>query len=137
MSLHTFALVYLSSNLGGMYMYTSSTRSPFRRLLKDEESLDFQHHTAVIANKLMLEGPDRRSWSLEPNGIFSVKSLAKHLSLPYPINHELEKSLWHTKSPRRVNITVWLTIFGSLNFAAVVQKKLPSHSLSPMFALYA
>ena len=36
-----------------------------------------------------------------------------------------------TKSPRRVNITIWIMIFGALNCSEVLQRKLQTHSLSP------
>ena len=48
-----------------------------------------------------------------------------------PIGDLLEKALWKSKSPRRVNISVWIMIFGNLNCALVMQMKLPSHCLSP------
>ena len=53
---------------------TSSWDISLRRQLKDEEIIDFQQFTTVIANKSVLQGSDRKSWSLEPNGIFQLNS---------------------------------------------------------------
>lgn len=43
----------------------------------------------------------------------------------------LMKALWKSKSPWRVNITIWIMLFGLLNCSLVLQRKLPSHCLSP------
>lgn len=110
---------------------TSSWDIAFRRLLEEEEIVDFMNLMVAITNKKVVEGTDKRIWSLESSGVFLVKSLVKHLSLTSPVDHVLEKGLWYTKSPRRINIMVWLMIFVSLNCVAVLQKKLLSHSLSP------
>lgn len=74
---------------------------------------------------------DRRVWSLESNGLYTVKSLVKHLSTASPLDKHLEKVLRKSKSPWRVNITVCIMLFGSLNCASVLQKKLQSRCLSP------
>ena len=114
---------------------TSSWSILFCRLLKEEEIIDFQNLMSIIANKKNLNKPDRRIWSLEGSGVFSVKSLVKHLSMASPIEYCLEKGLWKTKNPHRVNITVWIMLFGTLNCAAILQRKLPSPCLSPHIRL--
>lgn len=74
--------------------------------------------------------------NIETNGNLSVKSLVIHLSPASPLEVKLLHALWKTKSPKRVNITSWIMLFGLLNCSSVLQKKLPSHSLSPsMFPL--
>lgn len=79
----------------------------------------------------MEECHDKRIWSLEASGAFSVKSLVTHLSLASPLDKHLEKALWRSKCPRRANITVWTMLFGYLNCSSVMQRKLPSCCLSP------
>lgn len=78
----------------------------------------------------MCDSPDRRVWSLEANGAFSVKSLVDHLSFSSPLDKQVERALCKSKSPRRVNITVWIMIFG-LFCGSVMQRNLPAHILSP------
>lgn len=80
---------------------------------------------------------DRRIWSLEANGKFLVKSLVTHLSLASPLDKLLVKAHWKSKSPRRVNITVWIMLSRSLNISSVLQRKLPSHYLFPSAFAYA
>ena len=46
---------------------------------------------------------DRRLWSLEAFGNFSVKSLTRHLSISSPLYRDLYQALWKSKCPRRVN----------------------------------
>ena len=59
---------------------TKSWSLVFRRLLKDEEIQDFQRLLTLISHKDLTDLDDRRVWSLESLGHFSVKSLSKHLS---------------------------------------------------------
>lgn len=70
----------------------------FRRLLKDNKAEDFQDLMGILHEKRTSSSQDRRFWSLEPNGIYSVKSLVKHLSPASPIDKQLEKALWKSKS---------------------------------------
>lgn len=74
---------------------------------------------------------DRRVWSPEANGNFLVKSLVTHLQPASPFEGRLQQALWKTKSPKRVNITSWIMLFGQLNCSSVLQKKLPLDTLSP------
>lgn len=59
------------------------------------------------------------------------KSLTSHLYLSSPINGRLYKELWKTKSRRRVNVLIWIMIFGALNCSSVMQTKLMNSCLSP------
>lgn len=68
---------------------------------------------------------DKRSWSLKPSDSFSVKSLVNHLSLASFIDNSLQISLWKSKSPRRVNISTWIMLFGSLNLHQSCKESFP------------
>lgn len=71
----------------------------FRRLLKEEEIVDFQTLLGLLTAKSISANTDKHVWELEANGNFSVKSLVTHLSRASPIGKLLECSLWKTKSP--------------------------------------
>ena len=87
---------------------TKSWSLVFRRLLKDEEIQDFQCLLTLISHKGLTDLDDRRVWSLESSGHFSVKSLSKHLSPSSPLEKVYFKALWKTSSPRRINVLVGL-----------------------------
>lgn len=87
---------------------SSSWSISFRWLLKDDGITDFQSLIYQISNKKVAASEDRRVWSLEALGKFSVKSLANHLSPSSTIDKRLFKARWKTKSPRRVDILVWI-----------------------------
>lgn len=53
----------------------------------------------LLETKKILNELDSRIWSLEASGVFSVKSLVKHLSMASPIEYCLEKSLWANQKP--------------------------------------
>ena len=61
----------------------------------------------------------------------TVTSLVTQLSLASPLENQVEKALWTSKSHRKANILVWIMLYGLLNCASVMQRKLPSHCLSP------
>lgn len=86
----------------------------FRRLLKEEEILHFQTLISLISAQRVKECQDKRVWSLEPNGAFSVKSLVTHLSLASPLDKHLLKASWKSTSPRKVNITIQIMLCGYL-----------------------
>lgn len=114
---------------------TSSWSLYFRRLLKDEEVPDSQALLSSLEG-IMINSLNRRIWSLGSGGSFTIKSLVNHLSTASPIDITI-LSFWKSKSPKRVNISVWIMLHGSLNCASILQKKLPSHCLSPhMCPLY-
>ena len=110
---------------------TNSWSIYFRRLLNDEEILDFQALLSQISSSQPASFPDQRFWSLENSGSFLVKSLVKHLSTSSPLESSLYKRLWKSNSPRRINISIWIMLCGNLNCASVLQRKLSSYALSP------
>ena len=121
---------------------TKSWSLVFRRLLKDEIQ-DFQCLLTLISHKGLTDLDDRRVWSLESSGHFSVKSLSKYLSLSKhlslskrlspssPVEKDYFKALWKTSSPRRINFLVWIKAVGSLNCSGTMQRKLPNTCLLP------
>lgn len=68
---------------------------------------------------------------LKPMVFFPVQSLVTHLSRASPLDINLKKALWSSSSPQRVNISVWIMLFGHLNCASVLQRKMLQHCLSP------
>ena len=62
---------------------TNSWAISFRRLLKENEVEDFQDLMGIFREKRISSSQDRRVWSLESNGLYTVKSLVKHLSRPH------------------------------------------------------
>ena len=100
-------------------------------MLNNEEILDFQTLLSQMSSSQPAFFPDQRFWSLETSGSFSVKSLVKHLSTSSTLESSLYKRLWKSNSPKRINISIWIMLFGNLNCASVLQRKNSSHALSP------
>ena len=67
---------------------TNSWSLFFRRLLKDDEIQDFQCLLTLKSLKGLTDLDDRRVWSLETSGHFSIKSLLNHLSF-FPFEKRL------------------------------------------------
>ena len=47
------------------------------------------------------------------------------------MDKRLFSAIWKTGSPRRINILIWIMVFGSLNSSEILQKKAPKKCLSP------
>ena len=47
------------------------------------------------------------------------------------MDKKLFKAPWKSNCPQRVNILMWIILFGSLNCAEILQKKSPSRCLQP------
>ena len=91
-----------------------------RRSLKDEELAEFQNLIGLLSGRNVANFPDKRLWSLKSGGVFWVKSLVSHLKISSPLEKRLEKAIWKTKSPRRVNIFIWILLFGALNCSEIL-----------------
>ena len=63
---------------------TSSWSIFIRRMLNDEEIINFQSLLFQISSSQPASSLHRRFWSLETSGSFSIKSLVKHLSTSSP-----------------------------------------------------
>ena len=75
-----------------------------------------------LNGKVVNSNPDKKVWSLEPSGYFTVRSLVTHLSFGSPLDVSLKES----------TSSCGLCFQGNLNCISSLQKKLPSHCLSPM-----
>ena len=90
----------------------------------------FNHYFPSSLLKKVGNSDDYRSWSIDPQGQFSVKSLSTHLKSASPMDKRLFSAIWKSGSPRRINILIWIMVFGSLNNSEILQKKAPNKSLS-------
>lgn len=116
---------------------TLSWSISFRRLLKEGEISEFQQLLHLLSQRQVVDSMDRRIWSLKPSNKFSVKSLVNHFPASSSMTRETYKVLWKSNNPRRVNILVWIMIFGLLNCFLVMQRKLPNSCLLPsLFPLW-
>lgn len=111
----------------------------FQRLLKEHEISDFQALLYLLSSKRVLNLDDRSHWSLNP-GNFLVKCLSAHLTSSSPLEKRMFKALCKSSSPRRVNILIWIMLFGLLNYSSIMQRKILSScllpSVCPQFALF-
>ena len=105
-------------------LITNSWNLTFRRQLKDEEILEFQQLLFHLENSRVNNNIDSRVWSLEASGRYSVKLLAKYLNSSIPIDKELYQGIWKSKSPKRVDVLIWILLHGSLNCSATLQYEL-------------
>lgn len=80
----------------------------FRRTLYGD-SLELWGHVREACEGVMLnQDRDRIKWSLNKNGIYTVKSYYRHLTengVKYPHNF-----MWKTKIPPRVRVFMWLVL---------------------------
>ena len=72
--------------------------------MKDDEFVDFQSLLSLLSFEKVVNSDDARSWSIDPQGRFSVKSLSTHLKSASPMNKRLFSAIWRTGSPCRINI---------------------------------
>ncbi|RVW36758.1 hypothetical protein CK203_101571 [Vitis vinifera] len=105
----------------------------FRRNLTDSEiedleslmrSLDRLHISPSI--------PDKRSWSLSPSGLFTVKSFFLALS-QYSESPPVfpTKFVWNSQVPFKVKSFVWLVAHKKVNTNDLLQLRRPHKALSP------
>ncbi|RVW27498.1 LINE-1 retrotransposable element ORF2 protein [Vitis vinifera] len=121
----------ISSILG--YSRPFSWNFNFRRNLTDSEiedleglmrSLDRLHISPLV--------PDKRSWSLPPSSLFTVKSFFLTLSqyaespLVFPT-----KFVWNSQVPFKVKSFVWLVAHKKVNTNDLLQLRRPHKALSP------
>lgn len=106
----------------------------FRRLLKEEEIIEFQRLIGLLSDFRMVDSLDRRIWSLEASGVFWVKFIVTHLSVSSTLEKQVEEALWTAKNPHRVNITVWIPELRISYTKEITISLLVSFSLAPLFA---
>ena len=121
----------ISSILG--YTRPFSWNFNFRRNLSDSEiedlegimrSLDRLHISPSV--------PDKRSWSLSPSGLFTVKSFFLALS-QYSESPPVfpTKFVWNSQVPFKVKSFVWLVAHKKVNTNDLLQLRRPHKALSP------
>ena len=93
---------------------------------------NFNHYYPSSQLKKMVNSDDYRSWSIDPHGRFTIKSLLAHLKLPPQWINIFLQQFWKSGSPRRINILIWITVCGSLNSSEILQKKSPNKYLSSL-----
>lgn len=77
---------------------------------------------------------DSRYWSMEPLGSFSVASLCKSCS-PTSMPTNIYQAIWKTNCRKKVCFFIWIIIYGKLNIADVLQKKLSASCLLPSICM--
>lgn len=93
--------------------------------------MDYQDLLTSLSSVLLTDLEDCREWPLEPLGIHQVNPLSNHLNCSPSTYKLIYAALWKSKSPRKINIPIWIMINGSLNTSQILQKKLPKKSLLP------
>lgn len=71
---------------------------------------------------------DTRLWSLETLGFFTMKPLSNRLNFSSSMDELFYAALWKSKSPRKINILIWIMLNGSLNTSEILQKKISNSS---------
>ncbi|RVW89791.1 hypothetical protein CK203_034414 [Vitis vinifera] len=121
----------ISSILG--YSRPFSWNFNFRRNLTDSEIEDLESLMRSL-DRLHISPsvPDKRSWSISPSGLFTVKSfflaLSQHSESPpvFPT-----KFVWNSQVPFKVKSFVWLVAHKKLNTNDLLQLRRPHKALSP------
>ncbi|XP_022155195.1 uncharacterized protein LOC111022333 [Momordica charantia] len=102
-----FSKIYqISTNPSGSVVefwdaQTLSWRISTRRALKDDEIEEFSVLLYLLHSHSPSNELDRRLWSLEPSGMFSVASISKLCSAS-SLPKALFKAIWKSKSPKKV-----------------------------------
>ncbi|RVW96954.1 DNA-directed RNA polymerase III subunit 2 [Vitis vinifera] len=121
----------ISSILG--YSRPFSWNFNFRRNLTDSEIEDLESLMRSL-DRLHISPsvPDKRSWSISPLGLFTVKSFFLALS-QYSESPPVfpTKFVWNSQVPFKVKSFVWLVAHKKLNTNDLLQLRRPHKALSP------
>ncbi|RVW49587.1 Transposon TX1 uncharacterized 149 kDa protein [Vitis vinifera] len=121
----------ISSILG--YSRPFSWNFNFRRNLTDSEIEDLESLMRSL-DRLHLSPsvPDKRSWSISPSGLFTVKSFFLALS-QYSESPPVfpTKFVWNSQVPFKVKSFVWLVAHKKVNTNDLLQLRRPHKALSP------
>ncbi|RVW80860.1 putative ribonuclease H protein [Vitis vinifera] len=121
----------ISSILG--YTRPFSWNFTFRRNLSDSEIEDLEGLMQSF-DRLHISSsvPDKRSWSLSPSGLFTVKSFFLALS-QYSESPPIfpTKFVWNAQVPFKVKSFVWLVAHKKVNTNDLLQLRRPYKALSP------
>ncbi|XP_051229964.1 uncharacterized protein [Lolium perenne] len=77
----------------------------FRRSLDPQGRRDWQQLRGIIDQTILSQGQDGVSWSLEPSGCFSVRSMYLKLSQGASIAHF--RDVWAARIPLKIKIFSW------------------------------
>ncbi|RVW35166.1 putative ribonuclease H protein [Vitis vinifera] len=121
----------ISSILG--YTRPFSWNFTFRRNLSDSEIEDLEGLMQSF-DRLHISSsvPDKRSWSLSPSGLFTVKSFFLTL-FQYSESPPIfpTKFVWNAQVPFKVKSFVWLVAHKKVNTNDLLQLRRPYKALSP------
>ncbi|RVX23043.1 LINE-1 retrotransposable element ORF2 protein [Vitis vinifera] len=121
----------ISSILG--YTRPFSWNFTFRRNLSDSE-IEYLEGLMRSFDRLHISSsvPDKRSWSLSPSGLFTVKSFFLTLS-QYSESPPIfpTKFVWNAQVPFKVKSFVWLVAHKKVNTNDLLQLRRPYKALSP------
>ena len=121
----------ISSILGSTRPF--SWNFTFRRNLSDSEIEDLEGLMQSF-DRLHISSsvPDKRSWSLSPSGLFTVKSFFLALS-QYSESPPIfpTKFVWNAQVPFKVKSFVWLVAHKKVNTNDLLQLRRPYKALSP------
>ncbi|KAJ9678120.1 hypothetical protein PVL29_022881 [Vitis rotundifolia] len=105
----------------------------FRRNLSDSEIEDLESLMwSLDSLHLSPSGPDMRSWSLSPLGLFTVKSFFLTLSQIHGLPSDFPtRIVWNSQVPLKVKSFVWLVAHKKVNTNGMLQLRRPYKALSP------
>ncbi|KAK9153467.1 hypothetical protein Sjap_000947 [Stephania japonica] len=104
----------------------------FRRKLSEEENteaIDLLEKLEVI--RLRVGIPDKRTWTINNEGSFSIKSIFHSLSKGDRQVVSYFKSIWKNGAPNKVKFRAWLICKKMINISEVLQHRWPTCALSP------
>lgn len=75
--------------------------------------------------------PNRYSWSLDPLGSFSIKSLFRFLTQSHDVTSFPSDLVWKGSAPLRVQTSIWIVTLNRMNTMDLLQRRWPYIALSP------
>lgn len=118
-------LIISLSNGSDSYFWDATYNSC--NIILEEEILQFQDLLGCRYLFKVCSDEDSCFWSLGSSNYFTVKSSTRHLASSSHIDNEVYRTLCKFESPKKTNILLWIMVYGSLNSAEVLQRKLSSH----------
>jgi len=90
------------------YMKLKNWRPSFRRWLHEDLQCQYRRLHDIVFRYGTNFDKDRAKWDYEKSGLFSVKSIYKHM---FRNSEDVDsKQLWKAKIPLKVKIFMWLTL---------------------------